>query len=421
MLVSTGALPSLGATQTTPPSISSIALSKVEYWHKDHLGSLVSTTDQNGAVTARYEYDPFGKRRTASGQYDASGNVVVDWSNTTNNGDQRGYTGHEQLDDIGIIHMNGRIYDPMLGHFMQPDPLIQDPTNLQNFNRYGYCYNNPMTCTDPSGNEGNLTGDPWNGGDFGGGGWTFGFNFSGGSGRSGGSGNTRGGTHQSSMPIPYQVVTTGYGTPNFGANFSANFVQISTLKADVLGSPVRAPKEGGVVEKVTSAIGNGLTAVNDFVTSPAVVNGEAGFGDSLSFGLTGYYREWRNIGDVDKNSDAYNNGEKIELAFEVSTMGVSAGLKMLAKDASREATRNATRPLLNKFREENQLKGGFVHHSNPLFGHPGGKGTMFPTGGLPAWLNSGSWNLKWFATSGSHAAEHRWMKSLERTWQSIVN
>ena len=53
--------------------------------------------------------------------------------------------------------------------------------------------------------------------------------------------------------------------------------------------------------------------------------------------------------------------------------------------------------------------------------HSGGKGTMFPKGGLPAWLNSGSWNLKWFATSGSHAAEHRWVKSLERTWQSIVN
>ncbi|MCB1669398.1 MAG: hypothetical protein KDI24_13705 [Pseudomonadales bacterium] len=26
----------------------------------------------------------------------------------------RGYTGHEYLDDIGIIHMNGRIYDPKL-------------------------------------------------------------------------------------------------------------------------------------------------------------------------------------------------------------------------------------------------------------------------------------------------------------------
>ncbi|MCI4428948.1 MAG: hypothetical protein JHC40_07265, partial [Burkholderiales bacterium] len=66
-------------------------------------------------------------------------------------GTDRGYTGHEHLDDIGLIHMNGRIFDPRLGVFLQGDPFIQDPTNLQNYNRYGYCLNNPMTCTDPSG------------------------------------------------------------------------------------------------------------------------------------------------------------------------------------------------------------------------------------------------------------------------------
>jgi hypothetical protein len=47
--------------------------------------------------------------------------------------------------------MNGRIFDPTLGRFMQPDPYVQDPLNLQNFERYAYCYNNPTTCTDPSG------------------------------------------------------------------------------------------------------------------------------------------------------------------------------------------------------------------------------------------------------------------------------
>ncbi|TDK59545.1 RHS repeat domain-containing protein, partial [Sapientia aquatica] len=154
MLVSTTSLPTLLSTQTTPPVLASIILDGVEYWHKDHLGSLVSTTDQGGNVTARYSYDPFGKRRTASGQYDANGTIVIDWSDAVNYGDQRGYTGHEQLDDVGIIHMNGRTFDPLTGVFMQPDPLIQDPYNLQNFNRYGYCFNNPMTCTDPSGMSG---------------------------------------------------------------------------------------------------------------------------------------------------------------------------------------------------------------------------------------------------------------------------
>ncbi|MBU2988326.1 hypothetical protein KO525_02925 [Psychrosphaera sp. B3R10] len=47
--------------------------------------------------------------------------------------------------------MNGRIYDPTLGRFLQADPFIQAPSNLQNYNRYSYVLNNPMSYTDPSG------------------------------------------------------------------------------------------------------------------------------------------------------------------------------------------------------------------------------------------------------------------------------
>ncbi len=47
--------------------------------------------------------------------------------------------------------MNGRLYDPMLHRFLQPDNYVQDPFNTQNFNRYGYVLNNPLMYTDPSG------------------------------------------------------------------------------------------------------------------------------------------------------------------------------------------------------------------------------------------------------------------------------
>ncbi|MEO9943780.1 RHS repeat-associated core domain-containing protein [Paraglaciecola sp.] len=47
--------------------------------------------------------------------------------------------------------MNGRIYDPTLGRFLQADPLIQAPKNSQSYNRYSYVFNNPMSYTDPSG------------------------------------------------------------------------------------------------------------------------------------------------------------------------------------------------------------------------------------------------------------------------------
>lgn len=49
-------------------------------------------------------------------------------------------------------HMNGRIYDPLLGRFLSPDTVIQFPENLQSYNRYSYVRNNPISRVDPDGN-----------------------------------------------------------------------------------------------------------------------------------------------------------------------------------------------------------------------------------------------------------------------------
>ena len=64
---------------------------------------------------------------------------------------RQGYTGHEQLESVGLIHMGGRVYDPMLGRFTSADPFVQAPESLQSHNRYSYCLNNPLSLTDPSG------------------------------------------------------------------------------------------------------------------------------------------------------------------------------------------------------------------------------------------------------------------------------
>ena len=50
-----------------------------------------------------------------------------------------------------FINMNGRVYDPLTGQFLSPDNYVQTPDFTQNFNRYGYCLNNPLKYTDPSG------------------------------------------------------------------------------------------------------------------------------------------------------------------------------------------------------------------------------------------------------------------------------
>ena len=65
--------------------------------------------------------------------------------------DDCGYTGHEMLPEFGIINMNGRLYDPVLGRFFSPDPYVQFAGSPQSYNRYSYCLNNPLKYTDPSG------------------------------------------------------------------------------------------------------------------------------------------------------------------------------------------------------------------------------------------------------------------------------
>jgi RHS repeat-associated protein len=116
----------------------------VRYFHTDHLGSVTAITDETGLVVERLAYDAWGKRRFTNGTADVNDTVV---GLTTD----RGYTEHEELDELGIIHMNGRIYDPYIGRFMSADPFIQAPYELQSHNRYAYVMNNPLLYTDPSG------------------------------------------------------------------------------------------------------------------------------------------------------------------------------------------------------------------------------------------------------------------------------
>ena len=55
------------------------------------------------------------------------------------------------LDNIGLVNMNGRVYDPGIGRFLSVDPLVSDPTNSQGYNPYSYVGNSPLTHIDPSG------------------------------------------------------------------------------------------------------------------------------------------------------------------------------------------------------------------------------------------------------------------------------
>lgn len=120
------------------------------YFLRDHLGSSVGAY-VNGALETASSYDIWGLRLAANNQ--AANNMPCTQASGTNclDSSQRGYTGHEHLASFGLIHMNGRIYDPLWGRFLQADPIIDEPFNLQSYNRYSYVSNNPLAYTDPTG------------------------------------------------------------------------------------------------------------------------------------------------------------------------------------------------------------------------------------------------------------------------------
>jgi len=125
----------------------------LHFLHKDYLGSILAVVSEGGYPVEQRHYDAWGNLtslKIAGQSYNPetyTGDLLVD----------RGYTGHEMLAGVGLIHMNGRLYDPLLRRFLNADENIQDPYNTQNYNKYGYVLNNPLMYNDPSGERGILS------------------------------------------------------------------------------------------------------------------------------------------------------------------------------------------------------------------------------------------------------------------------
>ena len=106
----------------------------VQYLHEDHLQSIEAVTSEYQQVIARHKYDPFGAR---------IGNAAP--------GIRIGFDGLEHDDELGLINMNGRVYDPKQARFLTSDPVVPDPLQSQHFNRYAFVANSPLNWRDPSG------------------------------------------------------------------------------------------------------------------------------------------------------------------------------------------------------------------------------------------------------------------------------
>jgi RHS repeat-associated protein len=120
----------------------------------DALGSTQRITDTSGTPRSNsgiQAFSAFGVRAGAT-----TGELLPPASrfNFDDSRSRDGFTAHQQIDGNGLIHMGARLYDPVLGRFVQADSMVPDATDLQQLNRYTYVSNNPLAFTDPTGHWG---------------------------------------------------------------------------------------------------------------------------------------------------------------------------------------------------------------------------------------------------------------------------
>ncbi len=121
-----------------------------KFLHKDYIGNILAISDEAGNKLEQRHFDAWGNfthLQIGNGSIITDKNII----DTTSLLIDRGYTSHEHFAEVGIIHMNGRLYDPLLRRFLNADENIQEPFNTQNYNKYGYVMNNPLMFNDPNG------------------------------------------------------------------------------------------------------------------------------------------------------------------------------------------------------------------------------------------------------------------------------
>ena len=118
---------------------------KKYYLCRDRLGSVTMVLDSLGNAVQNVGYDAWGNLRNPQTH------ALYTESNMPTLFLERGFTGHEHMPEFGLINMNARLYDPVLGRFLSPDPYVQLPDFSQSYNRYTYCLNNPLKYVDQDG------------------------------------------------------------------------------------------------------------------------------------------------------------------------------------------------------------------------------------------------------------------------------
>ena len=111
----------------------------------DHLGGTIRVMDSSFAAVDGMRYEPYGEDR------DSGDSLNTD----------RKFTGQTEDETVGLYWYQSRAYDPEIGRFCSPDPIVPAPGNPQALNRYSYVYNNPLKYVDPSGHSPDWFNQKW--------------------------------------------------------------------------------------------------------------------------------------------------------------------------------------------------------------------------------------------------------------------
>lgn len=121
----------------------------VYFYIKDEHGVIHAISDVDGNIIGRYEYNGYGLIT----------NIIQnnDTLNIMNINPLRYKTYYYDIESE-MYYLNNRYYNPMLCRFITPDSYEYiEVTNVDSYNLYTYCYNNPVMYSDPEGNYGILT------------------------------------------------------------------------------------------------------------------------------------------------------------------------------------------------------------------------------------------------------------------------
>lgn len=106
------------------------------YYHPDHLGSSTYLTDASGLLYQFYLNLPFGE--TMAEQHSLTEDYETPYK----------FNGKELDTDTGYYYYGARYYEPRISIWLSTDPLMEKYPDV---NPYGYCIQNPINLTDPTG------------------------------------------------------------------------------------------------------------------------------------------------------------------------------------------------------------------------------------------------------------------------------